>query len=385
MITRLTNYFNVIGTLLVVFSSIDVCAKDHWNKDDLLLQGDRAFMVKADYLEAFHYYEKSARNGNPYAKAALVTFYINDRDGQWHEDVAKKYALESQQFIKRQADKGDSGAQYLLAKWYQSGIFVDANMLEAFKLIRSAAEQGNAKAEFQLGYYYAYGKGVDQNLSKALYWYEKASSNGIVLADVNIGYLYEESRGKYRDIEKAVDYYRKAEKLGNNRARLYLGKVYLYGRGVKKDKEKAKTYFIQALEAGHYSAGYHLGKLFYSSKQYSQAIKYYHIAAKHKSPGAMINLGFMYQYGLGTQIDYNAAFTLYQTAANWNNPVAQYYLALLYLDGLGIESNREKAIELLTTSGLRGYKPAQDKLQSLSDVENGYDPQASGWYPMPPN
>ncbi|MDE4970090.1 sel1 repeat family protein, partial [Francisella tularensis subsp. holarctica] len=61
-------------------------------------------------------------------------------------------------------------------------------------------------------------------------------------------------------------------------------------------------------------------------------------------------LGYIYQYGLGTEKNYYDDYKNYKKAANGNYPKAFYQIATLDRDGLGVNKSRENAIEYFKKS-----------------------------------
>ncbi|MWZ50660.1 sel1 repeat family protein [Francisella tularensis] len=78
-------------------------------------------------------------------------------------------------------------------------------------------------------------------------------------------------------------------------------------------------------------------------------------------------LGYIYQYGLGTEKNYYDAYKNYKKAANGNYPKAFYQIATLYRDGLGVNKSSEKAIEYFKKSYDLSYK---DSVTVLADLVN---------------
>ncbi|CAG45803.1 hypothetical lipoprotein [Francisella tularensis subsp. tularensis FSC198] len=78
-------------------------------------------------------------------------------------------------------------------------------------------------------------------------------------------------------------------------------------------------------------------------------------------------LGYIYQYGLGTEKNYYDAYKNYKKAANGNYPKAFYQIATLYRDGLGVNKSSEKAIEYFKKSYDLSYK---DSVTALADLVN---------------
>lgn len=78
-------------------------------------------------------------------------------------------------------------------------------------------------------------------------------------------------------------------------------------------------------------------------------------------------LGYIYQYGLGTEKNYYDAYKNYKKAANADYPSAFYQIAILYRDGLGVNKSNKKAIEYFKKSYDLGYK---DSVTALADLVN---------------
>src|SRR5471030_3016371 len=74
-------------------------------------------------------------------------------------------ALESAdvQALRKQADEGNAGAQWLLGLRYEEGISVRQDYTTAVSWYRKAAEQGLASAQSSLGYALANGLGIPKD------------------------------------------------------------------------------------------------------------------------------------------------------------------------------------------------------------------------------
>ena len=57
------------------------------------------------------------------------------------------------------------------------------------QLTRKQAEKGNSTAQYNLGVMYSIGKGVDQDPRQAAKWFRKAADNGLVDAQYNFGLM----------------------------------------------------------------------------------------------------------------------------------------------------------------------------------------------------
>ena len=87
-------------------------------------------------------------------------------------------------------------------------------------------------------------------------------------------------------------------------------------------------------QSGDVQAQFELGEKFYWGadivEDYSQALKWYKLAADQGHSDAQNNLGSMYHYGNGTEKRPDLALELYRASAAKNNPWGMYSLCLLY-------------------------------------------------------
>ncbi|AIT08568.1 hypothetical protein LO80_00330 [Candidatus Francisella endociliophora] len=81
-------------------------------------------------------------------------------------------------------------------------------------------------------------------------------------------------------------------------------------------------------------------------------------------------LGYMYQYGLGTNTDYSDAYKYYKKATSDSNPQAYYQIATLYRDGNGVNKSSKKAIDYFKKSYDLGNKQAIVTLAELIESNN---------------
>jgi hypothetical protein len=91
--------------------------------------------------------------------------------------------------LQKEAEHGDSQAQYHLANAYYKGNGVAKNPTEGAKWLLKAAEQNYVQAQCDLGVMYQKGFGVEQSYQDALKWYRMAAEQGDALAQHNLGSL----------------------------------------------------------------------------------------------------------------------------------------------------------------------------------------------------
>ncbi len=100
---------------------------------------------------------------------------------------------EAVRLFRKNADQGDTDAQYNLGFMYGEGQGVAVDHAEAAKWYRKAADQGHANAQFNLGGMYVNGQGVRLDYIQAHMWWTLAASQGVEFAtkwrDTVVGYM----------------------------------------------------------------------------------------------------------------------------------------------------------------------------------------------------
>lgn len=80
------------------------------------------------------------------------------------------------------ADRGNVSARYHLSLLIFTKAKTDVDRAQGLAMLRNAAELGHARAQFDLARRYEIGKGVEANLDEALRWYRKSAESGDPLA-----------------------------------------------------------------------------------------------------------------------------------------------------------------------------------------------------------
>ena len=125
-------------------------------------------------------------------------------------------------------------------------------------------------------------------------------------------------------------------------------------RAAVRDVETKRKYteehilFLQArAEAGNPEAQSELGYCYANalgvSRNYSEAVKWYTLAAKQGNVDAITNLGICYANGMGCAKNPAMAAQLYLLAATAGRSSAAYYMYLCYAKGFGVDKDLSKA------------------------------------------
>ena len=120
------------------------------------------------------------------------------------------------------------------AKAYRKGDFA-----RAYREWSVMAEKGHSGAQYLLGTLHEKGKGVKKDKAKALGWYTKAAKKGLASAQYRMGQNYRLGRLVKRDYAQALKWYRMAAKQNYNKAPSAIANLHEKGWGVPKDLAKA--------------------------------------------------------------------------------------------------------------------------------------------------
>ena len=162
------------------------------------------------------------------------------------EKLCSRDFSEALNLYRRAAARGNSNAQYNMAKYYDQRHGITEDFPEAARWYRKAAEQGHVGAEYALGLFYNQGLGVTQNFAEAAKWYRKAAEQGLSEAQYSLGYLYDKGLGVKQDHKEASEWYRKGAAQGNADAQAALGDLYVNGHGVQQAYDVAYFWYIVA-------------------------------------------------------------------------------------------------------------------------------------------
>lgn len=90
-------------------------------------------------------------------------------------------------------------------------------------------------------------------------------------------------------------------------------------------------------------------------------------AAKSGDDSAQVNIGVMYENGLGVHQDYQEAINWYLQAAQLGNVDAKLYLGAMYENGKGVSQDYKQAVKWIREAGAQGYTRAKMYLGLLNE------------------
>lgn len=120
--------------------------------------------------------------------------------------------------LRTAADRGFAMAQYRLAKLYERGEGVPADLTQARQWTERAAASGNRRAMHDLGVYFARGEGASQDDAAAFRWFRQAAELGVADSQYNLGVLYQQGRGVAASPSEALFWFLVASRQGDEDA-----------------------------------------------------------------------------------------------------------------------------------------------------------------------
>jgi localization factor PodJL len=106
-------------------------------------------------------------------------------------------------------------AQYRLAKLYESGHGVEADLVLARQWTERAAAASNRNAIHDLGVYYARGEGAPRDDATAFRLFQQAAELDLADSQFNLGVLYEQGRGVEANPGEALFWFMLAARQGD--------------------------------------------------------------------------------------------------------------------------------------------------------------------------
>jgi TPR repeat protein len=221
------------------------------------------------------------------------------------------------------------------------------------------------KAQLLLGKICFEGQGVDPDYERAVLLLHAAAIRGSGEAYYELGRLFEQGEGEYRNEKEAIAYYTQALKYQHAAAAQRLEQL---SASSPKSAEFAQSMeYMENLNSalkGNVLAQYNVGVFQYLGKgfaqpNYTEAAKWFTMAANQGYAKAQYNLGTLYENGEGVGKSLSQALKWYRLAAEQQDAPAQYALGTLYRDGQGVKKNAKLAREWLQRAAEQGHAPAK--------------------------
>jgi len=116
---------------------------------------------------------------------------------------------------------------------------------------------------------------------------------------------------------------------------------------------------------------YEDGRAAFDNRDYPTAFAKWQLLAKFGDAKAQNELGWLYQNGLGTDLDVGMAVLWYRKAASQGLTVAQTNLGIMFNDGIGVPRNPGEAAKWFELAARQGDPSALNNLGVLYDKGDG--------------
>ena len=290
-----------------------------------------------DATRAFGLAFEPARRGNPFALNVLGRCYAEGRGVAKDEKKAATCFERAFRGVEKRAKEGDVRAKTALAACLTDGIGCERDVDAGFTLCREAANAGDAEATRRLGVCCENGIGTEKDEKKAVAAYRKSAEAGNAAATANLGYCYQNGVGVAKNGAEAAKLYRKVVEAGGegaSAALVNLADLYETGDGVPRNEREARKLRTRAVELGNSAAALTLGTASGEASDYEEAASRYRRAfelaeaegkpwSESVSAWARLNLGLLYENGVGVPRDVREAKKLYRDAAASDDETAR--------------------------------------------------------------
>ena len=259
------------------------------------------------------------------------------------------------------AESGNPKACYDVSLCYQYGYLdVEPNNEKAVYWAQKAADAGISDAMVDLGVYYLY---FENDWEKASSNFEKAAKLNNANAYYMLGLCYTHELNVKKNIKKGISNFKKASKMGACQAAYELGMLYYEGNEVKQDSKLALSYFEKAAEAGLVDAQAMAGGMYWqgvgTKEDKSKGYEWYEKAALQGNMDGLITCGLELCAGELVEQDVNTGLYFLQYACENGDKekkaIAYNVLGFIYEQGLGVEVDSEKANYFYQISYDLGY------------------------------
>jgi TPR repeat protein len=194
--------------------------------------------------EAFVWFEKSAKQGNPDGETNLGGMYERGLG------VNRNYQS-ALLWYQKAADHGSASAIFNIGSLFANGQGVPKDQAKAISYYMEGGEKGSTEAQLSLARMFEFGWRVKQDDGQAAYWYRKAAERGNSDAEFSLGKMLFDGRGADQSYSESMDWFKKAAEHGNSWAYGELARFYDSGLGVPQDKAQVQFYIRKILsEAG---------------------------------------------------------------------------------------------------------------------------------------
>lgn len=357
----------------------------HIGVDEMKYLSEKAKSILAQDAEA--YWQLSMENTTRISDAVTEEYMVKDEaalEGLFKKasELFRRYnPQEALPLLKELSNAGYGEANALLCWLYMDGYYENGYFFSDEELARKCLQKGYDAGDVVSTMLYAIFFREEELAKRTLPTLQKLAGQGDIYAEYILGIVDMSYLDGEPDYYSAVRHFMRANRNGFYRAvRSIFLRYYLRNAPFENDWVHASLW---AEELMRYNPPadrkYEIAYLYMQIKEYGceekevqnqfyeKAIALWKILVDFGHPVAGTNLGWMYEYGRGTDVDKNMAVEYYKISAERGDDVGQCNLANCYENGEGIEANRNKAIVWYRKSAAQGNEKAKKALERLGE------------------
>ncbi|MDF1678028.1 MAG: tetratricopeptide repeat protein [Legionellaceae bacterium] len=327
-----------------------------------------AWAIEPNPERAMSMYALSAFNQNPLGEYHLAEMMVRDKTGSLSvQEQQKRHAL-MKRLYQDAAAKGIKSAVLPLA-FFDAMDTSKEKQAHALEVAKEEAKNGDSKAALLYGMLLDRGIGTAPDPSEAVYWYKKADKNPV--SAFILGTYYATGHEVGEDQEKSAELLQQASSAGFSFADFNLA-ILSHDRNMP-----FLPLLEKAHEAGNSRASLLLADNALTSAEDDASMKaaraIYQALAERGDKDAQLKLAYLFEQGLGGNVQYDAAENWYTLSAKQGQPVAQYLLGRLNQMGKTGQFPDYKAAKYWYQKAMNQYNPAAIALGFVYEtVDNDY-------------
>lgn len=341
-------------------------------KIEKILEKARASYDQKDYVNAFNLFSQAASLQSPEAQYWLGMCYLsghgvilNLRDAAlWHESAAAAGWVDSAYmlallYMRGVPESDEVTGQNIFEKQEVDYTNLQPDFEKSRFWAKKAADQDHAEGQALYAYLISNGVTDPEVIEEAIQWYDKAIAKDSAQGYMGKGLLLLRLGNNQEDYAEAAKFLEVAAEKKMGTAIQKLAVMYQTGQGVPVNLERAAELYKEAAEFGIREAQALYGVALKNGQgveqNFIQAETWLRKAALAGDVEAAVVLADM--NGQGNEdipSNFTEAARWYALAAEKGHVTATRALGLLYLKGMGIPQSVEKAIQLLSNAAEKG-------------------------------
>lgn len=252
-------------------------------------------------------------------------------------------------YVKEKADGGNAFAQYMMSRYYK---YIERNDGEAYRYADLCAAQGKSYGFLELAQAYEFAVKVERDYLRAHELLDKAVNMDDPFAMMRLAKdnLYGWTRK--RNPKRAFILLKRCMEMRVPESFMVMGDMYNDGNGVERDGQRALEFYRQALDEGYLEAYNSMawcylvdGETFQykDDAELQQGISLLRKGIGYGVASCLTTLAFCHQEGVGVPKKAEQAFRWYKKAAEAGDPVSYFNVGSMYYYGDGCQVNDAEA------------------------------------------